>query len=102
MQEEVKFRQMPLICECGFIPIRLRSVGFTAEYELVVHWRCPACGKLVYAIKPLADCCRDCPESDHDLEVALLSASSGPGVSGATGVSDAAFLQSMGIRLLED
>jgi len=90
---------MPLICECGFIPIRLRSVGFTAEYELVVHWRCPACGKLVYAIKALADCCRECPETENDLELALLNASGVPDVSG---VSDAAFLHSMGIRLPED
>jgi hypothetical protein len=96
MEEQVKFRQMPLICECGFIPIRLRSVGFTAEYELVVHWRCPACGKLVYAIKSLADCCRECPENVESLETALLNA-----CGEATESSDEAFLQQMGIRFPE-
>jgi hypothetical protein len=96
MTEEVKFRPMPLICECGFIPIRLRSVGFTSEYELVIHWRCPACAKLVYAVKSLADCCRECPESEDSLEVALLNACSGPEA------SDAVFLHRLGIRFPED
>jgi hypothetical protein len=84
----MKFREMPLVCECGFAPILLKSVGFTTEFELVVHWKCSVCGKLVYVVKSLADCCRECPEEEA-WEVMVPCA--------AAPFDDAAFLRSLGI-----
>ena len=91
--EAMKYRPMPLVCECGFVPVRLKSVGFTSEYELVVHWRCIACGKLVYVVKPLADCCRECPDDESSLEVPAMNRGS------RQESEDARFLATMGIRL---
>ncbi|HYW41850.1 MAG TPA: hypothetical protein VE959_03265 [Bryobacteraceae bacterium] len=84
MEQDVKFREMALVCECGHAPVRLRSVGFTAEYELVIHWKCLVCGKRVYVVKPLADCCRECPEDE--------------GAPPDPKADDAVFLHQMGIR----
>ena len=95
--EAMRFRPMPLVCECGFVPVRLKSVGFTSEYELVVHWRCIACGKLVYVVKPLADCCRECPDEDSHLEAEETSHTPD-----RRDVEDARFLAMMGIRLPEE
>ena len=92
--EAMKFRPMPLVCECGFVPVRLKTVGFTSEYELVVHWRCIACGKLVYVVKPLADCVRDCPDEAGEPEPPMPDNSRDRRLS-----DDARFLSMMGIRL---
>ena len=88
---------MPLACECGFVPVRLKAVGFTAEYELVVHWRCIACGKLVYVVKSLADCCRECPDDEGGEEIAALNRNCEQ-----RDAEDAKFLQMLGISLPDD
>jgi hypothetical protein len=76
----MKFRPIHLHCECGCEAEGLHSVGFTSEYELVVHWTCSACGKLAYFVKTLSDCCKEVPEEADTSE------------------SDAFFLLSLGIR----
>jgi hypothetical protein len=74
----MKFQQLPLLCECGRKPARIKAVGFTAANQLVVHWRCPACRKFIYVLKDLADRQPQCAEPTVD-------------------ANDAEFLRSMGI-----
>ena len=93
----MRFRPIPLVCECGHKPPSFKAVGITSEYELVVHWICPSCSKRVYAVKSLADCCRECPEASateqpvttirHDTEFRP---------------EDKRFLRALGIRWPED
>ena len=77
----MKFSRLNLICECGHQARFFHAVGFTADYELVVHWKCFKCGKLAYYVRSLADCCRQCPETESNSDL-----------------DDARFLQSLGIR----
>ncbi len=88
----MRFRRLELVCECGEPAIRCNGVGFTSEYELVVHWRCVKCRKQAYLVKPLADCCKQCPDQDDPLAVPLPKLSFDPRA------EDARFLQSLGIR----
>ncbi len=79
----MKFRELQFACTCGEVPAGKVTLGLTSEYELVIHWQCAKCGQLIYAVKSLADCCRECPESPVD--------------SLAAAVDDAEFLRSLGI-----
>ena len=79
----MKYRELSLVCTCGKAATGDMKIGLTSEYELVVHWTCADCGQTVYAVKTLADCCRECPESEGE-----------PANSPA---ADAAFLRSLGI-----
>ena len=65
----MKFRQISLCCECGRAPSRIEKVGLTAEHQLVFHWQCSACKKMVYIVKDLADCWNDCPEREDPSSV---------------------------------
>jgi len=93
----MRFRPIPLVCECGHKPPSFKNVGITSEYELVIHWVCPSCNKRVYAVKSLADCCRDCQQIED-------------GTPAATAVprdkefrlEDKHFLRALGIRWAED
>ena len=79
----MKFRELQMACTCGQTPTGKMTLGLTSEYELVVHWVCQACGQSIYAVKALADCCRECPELPEE--------------SPNTSVTDAEFLRSLGI-----
>jgi hypothetical protein len=79
----MNFRELQFACTCGEVPTGRVILGLTAEYELVVHWQCAACGQMIYAVKSLADCCRECPEPPID---PLGNA-----------IDDAEFLRSLGI-----
>ena len=59
--QALRFRRLPLACECGRVPSHLTSVGLTSAHDLVIYWTCPACRQPVYLIKPLTDCWRACP-----------------------------------------
>jgi hypothetical protein len=89
----MNFRKLHLCCECGRTPSRLKGVGLTAQHQLVIHWRCFECGRDVFVVKDLADCWRDCPQSDNLVEPSGLT----------TEVSlqreDENFLHAMGIKL---
>ena len=93
--QSIKFRQLPLVCECGRTPSRLKSVGLTAKHELVIHWTCPACRRLVYIVKSLSDCWRACSESE---EVSGVT----PGAVRDFGPEDLAVLHGMRVGLPED
>jgi hypothetical protein len=87
------FRPVPLACECGLAPARFRGIGFTPEQELVVHWRCLMCGKLVYVVKPLVECLRECPPLEDSSIVPV------PGAKFDFKPDDAKFLHTLGISV---
>ena len=82
------YRHISLCCKCGQTPTRIDEVGLTDDHELVIHWWCEQCKRVVYASKSLADCWHDCPEAEAKpdaLEQKLEAC------------YDTQFLQSMGI-----
>lgn len=64
----MRYETLQLHCECGQHTTRIREVGFTADHQLVLHWRCVACKKYVYVVKSLSDCWRDCPQEEQQEE----------------------------------
>jgi hypothetical protein len=85
----VKFRKLPLSCECGGIPKHISGVGLSTDHAFVIHWRCPRCHRDVCVIKPLTDCWRDCPtESEANTNSAKVMETS----------NDRRFLHSVGVR----
>jgi len=60
----MSYRHFSLACGCGAPPARIEEVGVTDDRELVIHWWCDECQKVVFASKTLADCWRDCPPPD--------------------------------------
>ena len=86
----MSYRHLPLTCECGQIPARILEVGFTAEHELVVHYWCAECKRVVCVSKPLAECWKDCPQPQPIAQEPVEDPASG----------DAKFLQSIGVSLL--
>ena len=52
----MKYRRVSLRCECGRRANRIKDIGFTAGHELVLHWRCSGCKRVVYVVKLLSDC----------------------------------------------
>jgi hypothetical protein len=63
----MKYQTLLVRCKCGRPTTRLRNVGFTADHQLVLHWRCKKCKRYAYVLMPLAECWRDCPRHE-DLE----------------------------------
>jgi hypothetical protein len=90
----MNYRHLPLECECGEVPDHIEEVGFTDRHELVVHWWCPRCRKVVYVVKPLADCWRECPCPEESLERRLAELAER-----GYGAGDAEFLRSVGVRI---
>jgi hypothetical protein len=58
----MSYRHLALSCACGESPARIDEVGFTDEHDLVIHWWCSHCQRVVYTTKPLADCWQECPQ----------------------------------------
>ena len=88
----MNYRHLALRCGCGELPQNLAEVGFSDDHQLVVHWWCERCHRLVYATKPLADCWRDCPSPEESLERRLEELDRLGYASG-----DACFLRSVGV-----
>ena len=76
----MRYRRFSIACQCGLPPSRIEEVGVTDERDLVIHWWCDRCKKVVYTSKSLSDCWRECPSGEE------------PGF-------DAHFLGSIGVRL---
>ena len=89
----MNFRKLALHCECGRAASRIRAVGLTAQHQFVVHWICCKCGKAVYVVKDLADCWRDCPQSEDSSEPSGLT------IEVSRQQEDARFLHAMGIKM---
>lgn len=85
------YRHISLCCKCGLTPTRIDEVGLTDDHELVIHWWCEDCKRVVYASKSLADCWQDCPKPEQpkqEIPEKTLS-----------DAFDAQFMQSIGVRL---
>jgi hypothetical protein len=90
----MNYRHLPMRCECGEIPDHINEVGFSDDHQLVIHWWCSRCKRLVSLSKPLAECWRDCPSPEESLE-ARLESMAGPA---EPAFSDLEFLRSVGVR----
>jgi hypothetical protein len=91
----MSYQHAPLICECGEAPDRILEIGFTAEHELVVHFWCSGCNRVVYVSKTLADCWRDCPAPEAVTQLPVVHTAD-------IAAADARFLQSIGISCLDE
>jgi hypothetical protein len=87
----MRYETLRLICECGQHSTRIREVGFTADHQLVLHWRCLACKKYVYVVKSLSDCWRDCPREEDAKTTAIVDQT--------LREPDIRFLRSLGVTL---
>jgi hypothetical protein len=90
----MNYRHLSLHCQCGEIPDRIAEVGFTDDHNLVIHWWCPQCQKVVYVAKSLTDCWRECPSPSASLDRALPKLNRD-----AYEQQDAEFLRSIGVQV---
>jgi hypothetical protein len=74
---------LPLECYCGEVPEQILEVGFTSDRNLVIHYWCAACNRVIFASRTLDECRDLCPAPD--CEPAVVAA------------EDARFLESLGI-----
>jgi hypothetical protein len=81
----MSYRPMPLACYCGEIPDRILEVGFTSDRNMVVHFWCSSCSRVLFVSRSLEECAESCPAPDP-----------GDNLTGY-GQEDAQFLQSIGI-----
>jgi hypothetical protein len=88
------YRHLSLCCKCGQAPTRIDEVGLTDDHELVIHWWCEECKRVVYASKSLAECWQDCPKSEGPRQEVEQPAGNSR--------YDDRFLKSLGIRLMDE
>ncbi|HKE27475.1 MAG TPA: hypothetical protein VKB88_34205 [Bryobacteraceae bacterium] len=62
----MSYRHFSLQCRCGQPPSRIEEVGITDDHELVIHWWCDECNKIVYASKSLEECFAAAPPMETD------------------------------------
>ena len=79
---------MQLACYCGEAPDRILEVGFTSDRNMVVHFWCSACNRVLFMSRSLDECDQACPPPDREAEIQSMAA-------------DARFLQSLGIAVAE-
>jgi hypothetical protein len=91
------YRHLSLSCKCGQAPTRIDEVGLTDDHELVIHWWCEECKRVVYATKSLAECWHDCPKYEAAMEP-VRSADQ----QAERARYDDRFLKSLGIRLMDE
>jgi hypothetical protein len=58
---QMDYQPLTLRCRCGEPPARIEEIGFSAARELVIHWWCQPCQRLVFSAMPLTDCWNVCP-----------------------------------------
>lgn len=88
----MNYRYLALHCECGAIPESLAEVGFSSDHQLVIHWWCPGCEKVMYVTKPLTECWDECPDDALSLDTALQDWQN------TDATADEEFLRSVGIK----
>jgi hypothetical protein len=81
----MSYRPLPLACYCGEIPERILEVGFTSDRNMVVHFWCSSCNRVLFVSRSLEECAQSCPTPDAG-EMLFNYAQ-----------EDARFLQSIGI-----
>ena len=93
----MSYRHLALNCACGEPPARIDEVGFTDDHDLVVHWWCEKCRRVVYTTKPLADCWLECPPPPEAPKPKLKPRARLTPESYKT--DDVVFLRAMGIKV---
>jgi hypothetical protein len=78
------YRAMQFACCCGAPPDRILEIGFTSDGNMVVHFWCSACNRVLFISLSLDECRQGCPPADTRAD--SLSAA-----------VDADFLRSLGI-----
>src|SRR5690348_13181088 len=94
----MKYRALSLQCNCGQPSSRIREIGFTADRQLVVYWRCSSCRSYVYGLKPLDDCYQICPTEEELAEADKADEAAVP----QDESNDVEFLHGLGVRLPDD
>ncbi|HEX3746867.1 MAG TPA: hypothetical protein VHW09_23170 [Bryobacteraceae bacterium] len=89
----MEYRRFPMSCECGGEPKQILAVGFSADREMVVHWRCPKCHRRVCTVRPLAECWNDCFGAPEAPEAPAGPPQETP--------DDLRFLHSIGVKFAE-
>jgi hypothetical protein len=90
------YRALSVLCRCGRAPSSIDEVGLSDEHELVIHWWCDQCQRVVYASKSLTECWRDCPAAGS------AAPPPRPVTHPADSGYDGDFLKTLGIRLLDE
>lgn len=80
----MEYRAMQLDCYCGTAPERILEVGFTSERNMVVHYWCASCNRVLFKSHSLEECLVACPAADTEAQV-------------QSAADDARFLESLGI-----
>jgi hypothetical protein len=94
----MNYRHLPLKCQCGEVPDHITEVGFSDDHQLVIHWFCSTCRKLVYVVKPLVDCWRECPSTENSLEARLEVLETASDEKSRSFSFDLQFLRSVGVK----
>jgi len=82
------YRAMQLACYCGAVPERILEVGYTSARNLVVHFWCSACSRVLFVSMSPEECAEACPQEDTYAERQAAT-------------EDARFLQSLGIAVTD-
>jgi len=90
------YRHLSVICNCGTAPSHIDEVGLTDDHELVIHWWCEECRRVIYATKSLVECWEDCPQPDSG------GPRPRPVVPQPVCGFDGEFLKSVGIRIMDE
>jgi hypothetical protein len=80
------YKALQLACYCGQTPDRILEVGVTSDRNLVVHFWCSACSRVLFISKSLEECGENCPPPDVEADT-------------QSAAEDARFLQSLGIAV---
>ena len=80
------YRAIHLACYCGQPPERILEIGFTSDRNMVVHFWCSACNRVLFVSRSLDECAHGCPPPDVEAETLLAA-------------EDVRFLQSLGIAV---
>jgi len=80
----MSYRTLQFACYCGQPPERILEIGFTSDRNLVVHFWCSSCHRVLFITQSLEDCEKACPPPDA-------------WANSLAAVEDARFLQSLGI-----
>jgi len=64
------YRAMPLQCCCGEEPEQVLEIGFTSDGNLIIHYWCSACQRVMFTSLSPAECHDYCPRQDGYSEMA--------------------------------
>jgi hypothetical protein len=81
----MSYRALPLSCLCGERPDRILEVGLTSDQNMVIHYWCSSCSRVLFVTKGLAECTQECPAPDAEEAPPQVS------------MDDGRFLRSIGI-----